>query len=162
MPAIGDLLPENALGKLRDEYLSDDMVEILSGTLPKLYHESQPYVAAIEKAFFNVDVPDDWAPPPREVLSVQDRERVIIGMLAARGSSFFLALHIYIALMEWVSPAEIAHILLLAGVYTGVDNLSHGIGVHATMLRTLAAHVEAGSDLKVPAIYTLLRGTFPG
>jgi hypothetical protein len=44
----------------------------------------------------------------------------------------------YIALMEGISPSEIAHILLLSGVYTGVDNFTNALGAAVKLFVRLA------------------------
>jgi alkylhydroperoxidase/carboxymuconolactone decarboxylase family protein YurZ len=119
----------------------------MGGLLPSLYAGSTPLLAAVGQLFHD-GLPADDAPPPRDLLSVRDRERCIIALLAGREMNSNIALHMYIALMEEVSPAEIAHILLLAGIYSGIPSFADGIQMEERLLRFLADRF----DLRDPTV----------
>jgi alkylhydroperoxidase/carboxymuconolactone decarboxylase family protein YurZ len=161
MPAKPSTKPLDALGRL----LSQPDIEALQhafhangagkkflqdrfkNALPEVYGPSKRYVRAVTSIFYR-PLPKD-AMTNRTVLSAADRERCLIALLAARGEEFNLGLHIYMALVEGVSPAEIANIILLAGVYTGVDNFSIGLSTLSKTLNLLKQNLT-GVPLKTP------------
>jgi ubiquinone/menaquinone biosynthesis C-methylase UbiE/alkylhydroperoxidase/carboxymuconolactone decarboxylase family protein YurZ/uncharacterized protein YbaR (Trm112 family) len=143
MNIVKDILSETVLADLRGQYDEKEMRGVLSGFFPRVYALSLNYATAILDAFYG-DLPSDLAPPPRTALSVRDRERCLIALLASRGADRNLALHIYIALMNEISPEEIAHILFLAGIYTGVDNLAKGLAAEVKVLEALRTLVVEG------------------
>ena len=171
MEQLGDILSETQLATLRGRggYDRTVMKGILIGTLPKLYAAAGEYMTAIGDSLYG-SLPDDSAPDPRPMLTVQDRERCLVAILASRGATLALAIHEYIALMEGVSAEEIGHILLLTGIYTGADRLAEGLLVTNTLLTKLRDQVtptdpETGKpkpvDASTDTIYKLLRSTFP-
>lgn len=80
------------------------------------------YLSAIAKAFYGV------TSDPGRVTS-DDRERVVLAVLASQGLIGKLAIHVYLGLMEKVPAVEIVDILFLSGVYSGVDRLSQSLEV---------------------------------
>ncbi len=113
-------------------------IEGLRQFLPNFYSLSKPYVDAINDAFYSIDLPDDAvADPRRKALSVPDRERCLIALLGARGAPWALAVHVYVGLMEGIVSEEIAHIIYLAGIYSGVSNLIAGIATESAVLDVL-------------------------
>src|SRR5262249_2383719 len=120
--------------------------EALRQFLPNFYGLSKPYIDVINDAFYNTDLPDDAVPDlRRKALSVPDRERCLIALLAARGESWALAVHVYVGLMEGISPEEIAHIIYLAGIYSGVSNFIGGIETESGVL-DLLEHTTGALD----------------
>ncbi len=140
-PSIENILSSERLAALRGAYNtpegSGEMNAILRGTLPDLYARSKPYIDAILEIFYG-QLPDDMH-TDRPALSAPDRERCIIALLAVQHGGFVLAIHIYLALMLGLSATEIAHILLLAGVYGGVSTFAEGITVAVQTLTKLEA-----------------------
>ena len=127
-------LSDAALQTLQAAYKVDEMKQLLETFLPKLYLPSKNYSDAINARFYG-NLQDDSVPTKyRDALSVQDVERCVIALLASRGEQPLLAVHIYIALMEGITPAEIGNIILLAGIYSGVGNFTQGI---LTEIKTL-------------------------
>jgi alkylhydroperoxidase/carboxymuconolactone decarboxylase family protein YurZ len=128
----------------------------LSAPLLTVYEPSKDLVGAVGN--FYAGCVDDSAPPPRDVLSAQDRERCIIALLCARREDVELSIHIYLALMLGVSILEIANVILLAAMYTGIDNLSRGLFVYTLTLQTLACQTTLDPqfvvDSLVQAIHT--------
>jgi len=130
--------------------------------LPDLYAQSKPVLEAVRTIFY-ANLPPDNAPPtdgtrrqpspPRDMLSEQDRERCIIALLAGRAINSNIGLHMYIALMLGVSPAEIAHILLLAGIYSGIPAFTDSIQMEVRLLQFLADRVgDKGAKAPVKPI----------
>jgi len=142
MPAerqIGDYLKDDdALLALRAEYQPHraELVAQMGDHLPRRYQRARGFVDAIEEAFYE-NLPSDLVARDRKALSLQDRERIIIALLTSREERLLLAIHLYIALMEGVAPEELAHIIFLSGIYTGVSGFTQGIGVLETTLGLL-------------------------
>jgi len=126
MDLIDAGLNEDQLLALRDAYQRETMLGVLSKGMPSKDARTTGYITNIRQAFY-----DSGAP-----MKPQDRERSLIAVLAARDAGFNLALHIYIGLMEGLTPQQIADIIFLGGVYTGVDRISDGLGA---LVKTLAA-----------------------
>jgi alkylhydroperoxidase/carboxymuconolactone decarboxylase family protein YurZ len=150
--AVSGTLAPADLDQLRGAYKRDDMTKILVETLPKAYVLSTEYVEAIGDLLYSKMLPEQGDPGLRSMLSVQDRERCLVAVLASREAGLALAVHIYIALMEEVSPQEIAHILLLAGIYGGIDHLTGGLGTELQVLGALKNQIKTGGALDVNAI----------
>lgn len=131
----------------------------LSGPLTTVYPGSQEFVHAIVR-FAALGKPDS-GPQERAVLSAQDRERCIIALLCSRREDVELAIHIYLALMAGVSIPEIASIMLLAGMYTGVDNLTRGLLVYTTTLQTLQRQTDPTPQGVVDAIIATFHRSMP-
>src|SRR5262245_4976992 len=74
------------LADLRAQYSQSrpEFLAALRKFLPRLYALSDSYVGVINDAFYSPDLPDDAvADPRRKALSVPDRERCLIALLAA-------------------------------------------------------------------------------
>lgn len=139
MPTIDQVLSAGRLERLRASYDSpvgkQEKEEVLRGTLDKLYEGAGPYTDAINEIFYRELPPD--TDTERDDLSEADRERCVIALLAAQGGGVTLAVHIYLGLMTGLSPKEIGHILLLAGVYAGINRFAEAIFVTMTTLEKL-------------------------
>src|SRR5262245_13898001 len=120
---ITDLLPDDRRLAIIDAFSGEDADERLAEILPAAFPASRSYIDAIVAAF-SVNPPADRGSGTRTRLSREDRERILIALLASRGERLNLAVHIYVALGLGITPDEIVHILLLAGVYTGLPNFA--------------------------------------
>jgi alkylhydroperoxidase/carboxymuconolactone decarboxylase family protein YurZ len=125
MGAIATALSSDQLETLKKAYSSADMTKMLSSGMPALDEATQEYVTSIRDSFYGGS---------GTTMTTLDRERCLIAVLASRDGGFNLALHIYIALMEGLTPEQIADVIFLSGIYTGVDRISDGL---ATELYTL-------------------------
>ena len=152
LDAVSGTLALADLEKLRGAYKREDMTKILVETLPKAYVLSMEYVDAIGDLLYSKLLPEESDPGLRSALSVEDRERCLVAVLASREAGLALAIHVYIALMEGVSPQEIAHILLLVGIYSGIDHLTGGLKTELQVLGALKKQINAGGPLDVNAI----------
>lgn len=162
---IADYLPDpGSLDELRKIYVAgrSTVLAELRAALPRRYEPSRAFVDSIDRAFYGQSLPDDSAPGPRSELSIKDRERCLIALLATQEERLFLAVHMYMALMEGVSQEEIAHILFLTGIYTGVSNFSAAIEVEARLLGILEDSVSPRDPIKMQpgAIYAALVAAF--
>ncbi len=109
------------------------------------------YLTAVEKAFY-VDEPG----PGR--LANDDRERVILSLLASQGAVGNLAIHVYLALMEGVGASEIVEVLFLTGIYSGVNRLAQSLKIANVVFLELVA---ATSTPTVPQLLARIVGQFP-
>lgn len=159
MATVNDILTPVQLTLFRGAYDPDQMKQLLGAFFPQAYPPSLAYVTAIGDAFFGL-LPADNAAPPRAQLSAADRERCLVAILASRGGDLGFAIHIYMALMNGVSPGEVAHILFLNGIYTGVDNFAEGLKVEIAVLEHMKALLPGGQT-SPQAVVGALQGTFP-
>jgi alkylhydroperoxidase/carboxymuconolactone decarboxylase family protein YurZ len=149
MPDITNLLTEDQIAKLHVGYTTALMTAAISSSLPALYPAAAPYLGGVMTSFYG-DLPSDSIARERKELSLLDRERCLIAILASQNDHGALAIHMYFALMEGLSSAEIAHILLLSGTYTGISHFSRGLFVEMMLLRKLAVIADGNGD-KTPA-----------
>jgi ubiquinone/menaquinone biosynthesis C-methylase UbiE/uncharacterized protein YbaR (Trm112 family)/alkylhydroperoxidase/carboxymuconolactone decarboxylase family protein YurZ len=136
MPPTQDvtkLLSDEVLAALRAAYVDAQMVQALSAPMPAQYPGSEALVEAIQAEFYG-----EGKTLPTTRMSNLERERVLIALLASRGGKLTLAIHLYAGLMAGASPSDLASILLLAGVYTGIDRLAEGLAVQRDTFTLLA------------------------
>jgi alkylhydroperoxidase/carboxymuconolactone decarboxylase family protein YurZ len=156
---IRDYLPAPKVEVLRRAYVRREAVTLLNAVLPATYDKALGYAGAVADAFYG-ELPADTGPSWRLALSVQDRERCLIALLASRRGELELAIHMYLAMMEYVSPEEIANILMLTGMYTGLDNFSRALRVEGKTLATLAAIVDRNAPKDAASVLLALRDAF--
>jgi alkylhydroperoxidase/carboxymuconolactone decarboxylase family protein YurZ len=146
---ISSILTDAQVKALRMAYQpsKDTLLASLKGALPTKYSLAGDYVAAVTSIFYEVHP---------NALSEADRERCIVALLASRDADVNLAIHMYLALMEGVNPSELAHILLLAAVYSGVESFSDGLEVEHSLLTLLARQIANGEPLDGPTILGVL------
>jgi alkylhydroperoxidase/carboxymuconolactone decarboxylase family protein YurZ len=159
IPNISVILPMPKLKALRDAYSRTDATAFLSSVLPSVYDKSEDYNRAISAAFYG-NLPSDDPSESRKELSHADRERCLVALLTSRGVPDNLAAHIYLALMEKISVEEVAHVMMLAGMYSGVDRFTTALAAYITTLTTLAALVDGKQPLGAPAVLGQLRLAF--
>jgi alkylhydroperoxidase/carboxymuconolactone decarboxylase family protein YurZ len=106
-------------------------------------------------SLFHEDAPSDRR-TNRPRISAQDRERCIIAILASRGNVRNLAVHIYVALMLNVTPEEIADIIFLAGVYSGVPAVADGLDTQIKTLQALENVANARGNPDINAVFAEL------
>lgn len=138
---LDDILKKSQIRVLREAYDNkgeDRLLALFNGFMPMHIPATLGYAEAIGEQFYSTGVHqkecNTCPPTPRVTLSRADRERCLVAVLTARGPDANLGVHIYMALMHGVPVSEIAELLFLAGVYSGVDNLTEAIKVaHATL-----------------------------
>ena len=153
---IRDILTDNQLTALREQFDPQQMNALLGASLSADYPPSVPHLETIGDLFYG----GRDGSMASATLSAANRERCLVAILAARGSGLNLALHIYIALTANVSPEEIAHILLLVGTYSGIDNFAGAIQNEAKTLHELGRVVDAGSATPKDVFLALVKA-FP-
>lgn len=170
MPKLKDILLDEDIATLREGYDRDGMNKQLRDTFSTLYASTTGYIGAISDVFY--ELPEDIRQQPNDKLSPANRERCLIALLTARGGGFTLATHIYLALMEGfkdavkpqddISVEEIAHMIFLAGVYSGADNLALSLVTLVKTLKILKQHAVEGTDeaCSQEAIFKRLKAEF--
>ena len=78
------------------------------------------FATALETAFWDDD----------NKLASNDRERVLIALLAGRADDLALAIHLYMGWLEGIEPEEIGEILFLGGVYNGINTMTRSLEVY--------------------------------
>jgi len=163
MPSTDDvstMLPDAELKDFRDNYDENLMDQFLGQFFPQAYPPSAEYVAAIGKVFYSAGLPSDDPSPTRVRLSAADRERCLVAILASRGAGLNLAIHMYMALMNSVSPGEVGNILFLSGIYTGVDHFADTLKLQMALLQLLHGLWQQ-RKLTVPEVVGALNQKFP-
>lgn len=128
------------LEALRAGYQPAAMLAAATGTLGRMHAAGVPYTGAIGAAQY------EGGP-----ISPRDRERCLVALLAAQKERLTLAVHLYWGLMEGLSPEELAHTILLVGIYAGVPAYTAGLLVLQGTVAQLQAAVAAGETTS-PAV----------
>jgi alkylhydroperoxidase/carboxymuconolactone decarboxylase family protein YurZ len=137
-PRSGTSTAPTAWDQLHTNYDDVAAIAAVGGIIAGRYAEAAGYSKAIVDAFYApAGLPKEDAPPYRTALTQSDRERCLIALLVSQGETLTLALHIYLALMLEVSPAEIGHIIFLTGVYSGASRYADALLVAGDTLQLL-------------------------
>src|SRR5262245_5589759 len=126
MAALDPAKVKIAVGRIRSCYDGELVNQALRAGIELRYAGAHVNADSIEDQLYTNN-PDDALAGYRGRLSSADRQRCLMALLATRKEAFPLAIHMYIGLMEWVSPDEIKNILFLTGVYMGVPTFVAGI-----------------------------------
>jgi len=149
---VTKILSARDLAALRAAYVDAQMVQALSVPMPMQYPGCAEMIAAIRTEFYG--------DAPKTGMSGLERERILIALLASRGGRLTLAIHIYAGLMAGASPSDISAILLLTGVYTGVDRLAEGLRVQANTFTLLAERVAMGAKLDAVSVCSAISASY--
>lgn len=147
------ILADDDVRRLRDGY---DYAVMRQGFHKALYEPYEPGAHWVEGQVAHFYEGESAAAPTtghtalkrRTVLAPMERERILIGLLAAEGGSA-LAIHLYWGLALGLEVAEVVDILFLAGTYTGVKAYNLSLNVAGRTFRALAALAQA-EDPKAP------------
>jgi alkylhydroperoxidase/carboxymuconolactone decarboxylase family protein YurZ len=150
MGKIDDALQQPQLDTLRKAYQDKDAVQILSSGIPALDPRTATYIDAIRRTFYEGTA----------AMQAKDRERCLIAVLAARDAGLNLAIHVYLGLMAHLSPGEIADIIFLGGIYTGVDRISDGLAAEMKTLTVLAQVATRPGSCMVADVMRALHDAF--
>ena len=155
--SVTRILSKHALDTLRASYDEKAMTQVLCKPLPKIDPDPRfrSYVRAVRHAFYF-----PAARPTASDLQAIDRERILIALLAARGLRYELALHVYAGLMHGASPAHVANVVFLTGIYAGVPCVANGLAVLETLLLALKDRVTRAQPLDAKSIAAALRTVF--
>jgi Carboxymuconolactone decarboxylase family len=77
------------------------------------------------------------------LLRVDRREYVILPLLAMQQAERNLGLHVFIALVNGMTPAEVVNVMFLTGVYAGTNVLTNSLRVVAKAFDAIIAAADA-------------------
>ncbi|MBU0506135.1 MAG: carboxymuconolactone decarboxylase family protein [bacterium] len=132
---INDILTDDNLQKLRDNYKEKDifkLVEMKMGVYAPFLDYAKNFIDA------------NYTKP---TMKAKCRERTLIAILAQNKEAFPLAAHVYWGLMEGLIPEEIADTLLLSGAYNGYPTLNFSLEVLVKTLHALNEHIMTNMPL---------------
>lgn len=164
---IDQYLSEGSLGRLKAQYKRNDLYDAFKPLLLRVYRPTKALADAIEENFFYREDPrnpndDELASPDPGLLTIRERELCLIMILAAERERYNLAVHIYLALMEHVTPKAIANTIYLAGIYAGIPSLVDGLQTAiATLVELEKRASDPTNDLSAGKILGYLREPFP-
>ena len=148
---IDTVLLDGQLEILRQAYSEADMTQILSSGIPGLDKRTASFIGTIRQAFYDTS---------QRTMEPKDRERCLIAILASRDAGLNLALHMYVGLMVGLSQQEIADIIFLGGIYTGVDRISDGLAAEVRMLEVLSQLAVDPTACTVPRVLQAMMAAF--
>ncbi len=150
MADVRTILSEEALASLRAAFDPALLGFAATKRAAAPYTDAAPFIDAIGARYY---VAGPGASGPSSPVAPKDRERTLIGILAAGNRpAFALAVHVYWGLMEGLDVDDIADTLLLAGAYAGVDaftNAAFTLGETLELLAGLAATPETARSAAV-------------
>jgi len=156
-PDLGTILKKPELEMIAKQYNPITMGQLLRVGLIARHKPIEPYLDGIGATLYPEFDPSGKSTP----LPSANRERCLVALLASRSRSLELAIHLYLALVNGVAAAELAHILVATGVYTGVDTIGHAFAVTQTTLETLQKLAKAGK-VDPATVLGALAKAFPG
>jgi len=98
------------------------------------------YIEAISTGFYDA---------ASQMLPSRYRECAVVALLASQGDELNLAYHLFLALMANISANDVYDILLLTGVYAGVNRLTSALGTARTTFDAIIDAANQGD--KTPA-----------
>lgn len=138
------ILSPEALAALRSGFDPHLMGLVATAKAASSYTDSRGFIDGIGARYY---VAGPGADGPTSRVAPRDRERTLIGILAAGNRpAFALAVHFYWGLMEGLDVDDIADTLLLTGAYAGVDAFTNAAFTLGETLRLLATAVSEGPD----------------
>ena len=103
------------------------------------------YAQAVQVGFYD---------EKHQLLRSERRECVVLALLASQQAERNLGLHVFIALMNGISPAEVVNLMFLTGVYCGINVLTNSLRVVA---KTFAAIISAAGDPRSTTVEVIKR-----
>ena len=144
---------DDAVRQLRPTCAPDTINTTLHGLFKDVVHRSgyewgpltapALYEGAIRQAFYT---------DGQQVLDPQTRETVILPLLAAQGAELNLALHVFIALVSHLTADQVLSIMLLTGVYSGVNVFTNSLRVVMKTFDAILKAVDAGFTTPIEVI----------
>lgn len=155
---VAHILDDEGRARVRRGHDPQAIHDMMVDTIPRLYAPARPYLEAITETFYGVERPQSDESLDGRSLSAQDRERVIVSLLVLRNEELALAIHVYIAVALGIREEELAHIVLLAGLYGGVNTIVNGMSV---LVKTLEALREAAAASEAPGLPEVMARLVP-
>lgn len=145
------LLNDSEIETLRAKYNPEQLRAANARAFEQIYPPLAPWAQAAASTFFR-----------NGPLRPRERELCLITLLAHRAPGVSLANHVYWALMEGVTIAEICEAIGLAGCYGGLPTYTNGVLVLQRtlhILRHLAADTAHDSQAVLAKLVQELAGT---
>ena len=142
--SVCDTLTPGNLKKIQDAFDQKQLDGILTSTMVKEFKTTAHYIEGIKETLFDNDA--------GIVLSKRDQQKIVIALLTSSCATTNLTTHLYIAIAHpehTISVKEIGDIILLSGIYMGLDCLSGALRVLETSLQTMNEIAEHATDPKV-------------
>jgi alkylhydroperoxidase/carboxymuconolactone decarboxylase family protein YurZ len=128
---VTDLLSRRAIRALRKGYDGATMATLATAVMVKDFAESEAYVNAVHDTMY---ASPDGSEPLLSELSGRERETALIPLITSQRAELELAVHVYWGIMEGLSPDEVAGLMLVSGIYSGIGNHNAGIKVMRKVL----------------------------
>lgn len=141
---VTDLLSPERMARLRKGFDEATMSALATDVLVRKYSESARIVYAIQDSLFGTG--RDGNAPPLADLTDREREACLIVILASQRAKLQLAVHIYWGMMNSISPDEVAGLLMLTGVYTGLGRQTQALDVLRDTSTALDGIVAAAEE----------------
>jgi len=109
------------------------------------------FARAVEFAFYRQSRANDGVAH----VTAANRERCLVTLLAAHGNAFQLAVHVYVGLMEGITPEELADLVFLAGIYAGIARMTESLD---TANATLEVLTRVAADESRPPGFAVVLG----
>ena len=157
---LSTILSPSDINSLQGKFDATELATVYATTLKSAYPLCGDLVNGIIKTFVGLATP---VPSKHAPLSAAEQERIVIALLASRGGQSNLAIHIYVAIANptvALSVDQIGGILLLTGVYTGIDHFAAGVRTAETTLTLLHTLVKDSKPLNPQAVVASILATF--
>lgn len=146
-----DILDDAAIQRLKDGYDGEAVGKAAEGSFAAPFGPAGDFAAVITKQFY---APREGVPQ----MSARDRELAMIALLADVPDLNFQT-HLYLALMEGLSPALVVNTAYLAVLYRGANLWPEVSRVMTETFTRLAAAADADADHRgTGAVLKSLRG----
>jgi alkylhydroperoxidase/carboxymuconolactone decarboxylase family protein YurZ len=156
-PDVTTILSRSDLETIQNQYDRIEMGQVLSSILTHEYPPIADYLTGIGTTIY----PEMQKGGKPGTLLPANRERCLVALLACRSRRLELAIHLYMALANGVGVAELAHIVVATGAYTGVDTVGNAFTVMEITLGVLKAMVAANTA-NPEAVFGALLVPLPG
>lgn len=146
-------LSPQALSRLRARYDSRAVTGSAATATAALFSDAAPLFASLTGVFFE----------RQDLLSPAERELLVIALFSDGVPAWMLAVHVYLGLMEGLTPEKVAASALLAATYRrGVAAFTQAIAVISRALSVLSRLSNEGDETCDTArILRELRREFP-
>lgn len=144
MNDLTTMLTFDAIARLRSAYDPEKLRAANAKAFADTYPPMAPWAEAAAAVFFRTGP-----------LSARERELCLVTLLAHRAPGLSMSNHVYWALMEGVSVAELCEAIGLAGGYGGMPTYSSGVlALHRTLtvLQRVAAEPQHDSHAVLAAL----------
>jgi alkylhydroperoxidase/carboxymuconolactone decarboxylase family protein YurZ len=145
MEALTNMLTDAELAALRAGYDATALLDLKVSATAAAYPPHSAWAQATRDTFF-----------AERALSARQRELCIIALLGFRAPTLSLATHVYAALMEGCSVAEVCEAIGLSGAYGGLPAYTEAMAVVQRTLAAMKRVAAAPAPATATAIWELV------